>query len=131
MKAITVRQPWAHAIIYMGKDIENRARPSSYRGPLLIHAAKTMADIEYEKFVEACQNRKLGEPPTQLDLRRRLGGIIGIVDLVDCVQTSTSKWFIGPYGLVLKNPRQLPFRPWRGQLGLYNIPEADLWNDLG
>ena len=38
MKAITVRQPWAWAIVHGGKTIENRALAWSYRGPLAIHA---------------------------------------------------------------------------------------------
>ena len=35
MKAITVRQPWAYAIMHLGKDVENRTCniAGSYRGP--------------------------------------------------------------------------------------------------
>lgn len=46
MKALTVRQPWAWAIIHGGKDVENRSRNivGSYRGPLAIHAALRPAD---------------------------------------------------------------------------------------
>lgn len=47
MKAITVRQPWALHIMQSGKDVENRTRniAGSYRGPIVIHAAK-VADEE-------------------------------------------------------------------------------------
>ena len=38
MKAITIKQPWAWAIIFAGKDIENRTWHTHDRGPLLIHA---------------------------------------------------------------------------------------------
>ena len=40
MRALTVRQPWAWAIIHGGKDVENRTRnlTGSYRGPVAIHA---------------------------------------------------------------------------------------------
>ena len=38
MKALTVRQPWANAIL-QGKDVENRSRYFGHRGLLLIHAA--------------------------------------------------------------------------------------------
>jgi hypothetical protein len=38
VKALTMRQPWAWATIYGGKDVENRRRRTAYRGPLLIHA---------------------------------------------------------------------------------------------
>lgn len=40
MRIITVRQPWAWAIIHGGKDVENRVRniAGDYRGPVAIHA---------------------------------------------------------------------------------------------
>jgi len=34
VRALMVRQPWAWAIIYSGKDVENRRWRTSYRGPL-------------------------------------------------------------------------------------------------
>jgi hypothetical protein len=39
MKIITIRQPWAHLIVNGSKNIENRTWPTSYRGPVLIHAS--------------------------------------------------------------------------------------------
>ena len=33
----------------------------------------------------------------------RKGAIIGEVDIVDCVTKSTSPWFEGPFGFVLRN----------------------------
>ncbi|MCW5318373.1 ASCH domain-containing protein, partial [Nostoc sp. KVJ3] len=41
MKALSVRQPWAWAIIYALKNVETRGWPIHYRGDILIHAAKT------------------------------------------------------------------------------------------
>mgnify|MGYP001137357808 FL=1 len=40
MRAITVRQPWAWAIVFGQKDVENRSRniAGRYRGPVAIHA---------------------------------------------------------------------------------------------
>ena len=40
MRVLTVRQPWAWAIVHGGKDIENRTRnvAGAYRGPVAIHA---------------------------------------------------------------------------------------------
>jgi len=48
------------------------------------------------------------------------GAIIGVVDLVDVVQSSESRWFEGKYGFILSNPRALsrPI-PCRGRLGLW------------
>ena len=46
MRILTVRQPWAWAIIHGGKDVENRSTSiaGAYRGPVAIHAAKELAD---------------------------------------------------------------------------------------
>jgi hypothetical protein len=38
MKALTVCQPWAWAIIHAPKRIENRTWRTSHRGPLAVHA---------------------------------------------------------------------------------------------
>lgn len=46
MRALTVQQPWAWAIVYGGKDVENRTRniAGAYRGPLAIHAGLRWSD---------------------------------------------------------------------------------------
>ena len=41
MKALTVLQPWAWALIHGPKRIENRSWATYYRGPLVIHAGKS------------------------------------------------------------------------------------------
>jgi len=38
-RALSIRQPWAYAILHLGKDIENRPWRTNFRGPLLIHAS--------------------------------------------------------------------------------------------
>lgn len=50
-KALSIRQPWAHAICHLGKRVENRAwkHPPSYRGPLLIHASAGCTEAEWEE----------------------------------------------------------------------------------
>ncbi len=42
MRALTIRQPWAWAITCGLKRVENRTWSTNYRGPLLIHAGKTV-----------------------------------------------------------------------------------------
>jgi hypothetical protein len=74
MKALSIRQPWAWAIVSGLKTIENRSWQTNYRGPLLIHAAKSRADL------------RLVLPdgtavPPELDY----GCLIGSAELVDCV----------------------------------------------
>src|SRR5690348_75180 len=43
MKALTICQPYAEMIALGEKPIENRTWPTAYRGPLLIHAGKSLA----------------------------------------------------------------------------------------
>jgi hypothetical protein len=126
LKAISVRQPWAWLIIHGGKDIENRTWSSGVRGRVLIHAAKSMTHDEYD----SAWLSSFGHIPTPLpgfnDLPR--GGIVGSVEIVDCVQQSPSRWFVGDYGFVLRDPRPLSFRPMRGKLGFFEVPMEDIPN---
>jgi hypothetical protein len=39
MKAMSIKQPWVHAILHEGKDIENRSWQRSFRGWVAIHAS--------------------------------------------------------------------------------------------
>lgn len=128
-KAISIRQPWAWAIVHAGKDIENRDWPTRFRGPVCIHAAKGMTNREYEDangFVQAV----LGERPsewlmqwhgvTAAPYKLERGGIIGVAEVVDCVAVSDSPWFMGRYGFVLRNVRSVPFVPVKGALGFFD-----------
>ena len=51
------------------------------------------------------------------------GGVVGRVDLGDCVNDYDSLWFTGKFGFVMANPRPLSFLPYKGQLGLFEIPD--------
>src|SRR5438552_6363470 len=113
MKALTVRQPWAWAIVHAGKDIENRSWKSQFRGQIAIHAsAKIATDVQLPK-----RSRK--PYPHELIC----GAIIGVVDILGVVDDSRSKWFEGPYGFVLANPRPLS-KPifCKGRLSLWDLP---------
>jgi hypothetical protein len=48
MKALSIRQPWAWLVVNGWKNIENRERRFSHRGPLLIHAAAWMTPADYD-----------------------------------------------------------------------------------
>ena len=58
VRVLTVRQPWAWAIIQGGKDVENRSGPTKHRGPLLIHAGSAFEPDGYET-VERLTTRRL------------------------------------------------------------------------
>jgi hypothetical protein len=119
--ALSVRQPWAWAIIHAGKDIENRSWATKFRGRVLIHASKGMTQEEYVNFGCRALRRELPVPSFD-DLLR--GGIVGEIEIVDCVTQSKSPWFSGPYGFVLRDPRPCEFIPARGALGFFRWSDA-------
>lgn len=131
MKAISIRQPWAWLILHAGKDIENRDWHTNFRGRILVHASKGMTRDEYEDALMTAKSISLDHPfpegltlPAFDDLPR--GGIVGSVEVVDCVAASASPWFFGRYGFVLRDPKVLPFAPYKGALGLFDaeLPAA-------
>ena len=117
MKIISIRQPWASLIVQGIKDIENRTWRTHHRGPVLIHASQRLDDISESEL-----RRRFG---VKFPKYMPTGGVIGIVDVVDCVEDHDSKWFNREgFGFVLKNPRRLPFAKCPGQLGLRDAPRA-------
>lgn len=126
MKALSIRQPWAWLIMNAGKDIENRVWQTPVRGRILVHAAKGMTRDEFEDADDFAANithnyDRIGKYPVFEDLER--GGIVGSVEIVDCVRASDSPWFVGTFGFVLRDPRPLPFRPFKGALGFFEVPD--------
>lgn len=98
MRILTVRQPWAWAIIHGGKDVENRVRniAGDYRGPVAIHVGlrddEDWEDLDAHAFVGVCpfedapMHNRYGcnwcrdiAPLTW----KQQGQIIGVVDLTD------------------------------------------------
>lgn len=100
LRILTVRQPWAWAIIHAGKDVENRTRniAGDYRGPVAIHAGlqddDTLLDYGHPMaglIDPPCPHtRKTSHNSFSCDWCSRVthlryshqGHIIGIVDLV-------------------------------------------------
>lgn len=113
--ALSIRQPWAWLVVNGFKDIENRSWPIRYRGPLLIHAGLSEVDLDQAVIARIERRHKLRMPESY-----DRGGIVGVVDVVDCRRRPHSPWHHrGSVGWVLANPRQLPFRECRGSLGLF------------
>ena len=124
-KALSVRQPWAWAIMFAGKDIENRSWQAmnhglNVRGEIVIHAAKGMTRREYEDAAEFMASIDVTCPPA-IDLWR--GAVLGTVEVVDVVKESSSPWFFGPRGLVLHNAISMVPAPVKGSLGYFNWQE--------
>lgn len=123
MFALSVRQPWAWLIVAGHKDIENRSWRTGVRERVLIHAGKayTLGD----HYAHAIGLRKdFGiELPRYQELM--VGGIVGAVDIVDCVRDHPSRWKdYDSWGFVLARAELLEFRPCRGQLGFFEVPGA-------
>lgn len=145
--ATTVRQPWAEALIRLGKGIENRERHDGtvpticrLRGVVLIHAAAGCSRSEHYVATNAMRgNGVLPDgmfPPGYKELVR--GGIIGVMRAIGLVlpdgrvlidQATTPeqrnvdmRWHEpGQHGLVLVDPMRLPFVPCKGQLGPFKV----------
>ena len=122
MRIVVVKQAWAWMIVNGFKDIENRTWHTTYRGPLLIQASKhKISAAEYALHSEFARERGCTLPPKE-DLP--VGGIVGIVNLVDSVTSDLSPWFQGPVGWRLRDAHVLPFTACHGMLGIYPAPEA-------
>lgn len=121
--ALSVRQPWAWAIVHAGKHLENRswggwgADKKRKRGPICIHASSGMTRDEYEHARDFMGRYGVNCPPPA-DLVR--GAIIGTASIVDWVTKSHSFWFMGPGALVLEAMTPLPEPiPCSGALGFF------------
>ena len=51
---------------------------------------------------------------------------VGTANLTACVKESKSPWFFGDYGFELRDVMPLPFRPYKGALGFFDVPSAAL-----
>lgn len=122
MKALSILQPYAWLIAHGHKDIENRGWRTDVRGRILIHAGKTYSREDHLYFREKF---KLEWTPMILlpsyeDMPR--GAIVGEADLLDCVREHASPWKDRKsWGFVLANAKACAPRPYRGQLGFFEV----------
>ena len=121
MKALGIRQPYAWLIVQGIKDVENRSRQTHLRGPLVIHASKS---VYVEDFEEVAEYRV--DPETI-----PFGALVGVVDVVDSTTTPRSPWhYEGEHGWYLANPRRFakPI-PYKGAVGIMRVPLVVLGED--
>jgi len=88
MKCLSVRQPWAQLIVDGHKDVENRTWKTGHRGQILIHAGLRVEKGAAEYYREQATQNSVPWPE-----KLAKGGIIGVVDLVDCVDSHSSEWY--------------------------------------
>ncbi len=128
--ALSVMQPWAWLIIRPDitdpaeraaayaqgwiKDIENRTWGTKIRGRILLHTGQRIDKDAYPFLTQRFPHVPV-PPPERLET----GGILGHVDITDCVTDSPSSWFFGEYGFVLADSRPLPFKKVSGKRGFF------------
>lgn len=124
MRALTVKQPWAHHIARGDKRIENRSWDPPeflYGERFAIHAGK------------AWDKNCLHPGPSKASVS--FGAIVAVVRVVCLVRSredavrldaDQGKWFIGPVGWVLEGVRPVAPIPCPGRQKLWNLsPEQE------
>lgn len=111
MRGLSLWNPWPYAILHLEKQFENRSWPGCYyRGPLALHASKTMrlayagrtvrewmsaGLADEEDLAELIGEQAVGSRSElkEVELGRLLaqalprGAIVGVVDVIDWVAT--------------------------------------------
>lgn len=125
MRTLSIRQPWAWLIVHGHKTIENRDWDTPWRGEFLIHAGVGLVQRDYRQIQRLAKLELDIVIPDFTDLEQvPRGGIVGVAELVRVVTDSESPFFMGPFGFELRNARPLPFVPWKGQLGWFDVPRT-------
>lgn len=119
LPVLSVRQPYAWLIVNGIKTLENRSWRTHYRGPVLIHASSNPIDLNEKVLTRYGARGRVRMPPVE---DYELGGIIGYVEIVDCVQRSDSVWKNpGGWAWLLAHARPLKFRRCKGAVGFFRL----------
>lgn len=149
MKAISLWEPWATFMALGLKKNETRHWPTSYRGPLLIHAAKRKMTRAEFKTMRQIIDYKIGMGNLSYGMLYELqyGNVVCQVDLIDCQQIrheicpkicpsgvsknwkERAEYYFGNYDYgrfmwVTGNLKQFedPI-PYKGKQGFFNVPD--------
>jgi hypothetical protein len=133
MKCLSVRQPWAWAIVAGVKDVENRSWVPSPRflkvgDSFLIHASQKFDGKGYRWILENCAllGVSIDEVPARDEFA--LGAIVGVAIYGGAVDESSSPWFFGPKGWLIDRALDLVDPIFcKGALGLWDLDEAMSW----
>jgi hypothetical protein len=129
--ALSLKQPWAALVVHGLKTIEIRRWTTRRRGRILIHAARIPDDRDYGWSLV---------PPEAKETAELGGGIIGAVELTECISYRSAEqfaadqqqhlnapdWFRPPcmYGFRLRHPETLSFRRFSGNVKFFTVPVA-------
>ena len=124
-KAISVRQPWAWALIHAGKGYENRSQRwnSLDQTRVCIHASAGMSQKQYEDARDFMISIGVNNVPRPDELIR--GAVIGSVFVERIVNDSEDPWFFGPHALEVSTPyAREPKGLTKGALGSFRWQET-------
>lgn len=135
MKALSLWQPWASAIPMGLKHYETRSWSTTYRGPLVIAAAKTMKGVGTLSPCMRGDMERLMRRTSLMDLPT--GVALCVCDLVDVIDshdhpnTEISEiehlfgdWSPNRYAWKLDQIRPITITiPIKGKQGLFNCPQ--------
>lgn len=124
VRVLTVRQPHTHLLVHGSpnaglKDVENRSKPTRYRGTLLIQASAKVDQVAYTDYI--AEGVEL--PPVE---ELVTGAIIGSVQVTGCVRDSRSRWAIpGYWHWLTAAPRAAdPVIACKGQPSMFSAPDG-------
>lgn len=145
MKALTIKQPWASLIALGEKKIETRSWRTKYRGPILIHAGKSIEKGMFEfHFIQGVFEKHQIKGDNELPI----GSIIAKANLVDCLEMKETErndvcyigkvilenglvlegeelyfgdYEVGRFAWILENIEPIEPIPAKGQLSLWNF----------
>ena len=144
--AISLRQPWAGAVAFLGKDVENRSRwPFKYRGPIIIHASATTPSLEdYKRMRNLAEEDELeadlleGLDPTNEETFLaglfEMGGIVAVANLAEVFgpddevpedhPVTASPWVKEDEDYWLYFSEVVPVKPvpFKGAVGMFKVP---------
>lgn len=127
-KAITLWEPYASLISVGAKTVETRSWLTTYRGKLLIHAAKRqLTSVQKQLLVQWKEN-------FGIEVALHPGCIVAVCTLKDCVQMTPEliaqqneleialgDWKVGRYAWILENISATTPVEVRGAQGLWSI----------
>ena len=133
--ALSVRQPWAWALLYGGKTVENRTWARRARGRIWIHASSGRESRDaVEKAVSLvaqggkCNDREALEHYREHNQR---GAILGSMTLTDCHRLDeldrsdplrSNPWAYGPWLWLVTDPEPCDLWPTPGRPLLWMAP---------
>lgn len=142
MRGISMWEPWASLVAFDMKRFETRSWSTSYRGPLVIQAAKkwtgALKKIAADPVFSHCLKVGGGVELPSLDLAKTLGHLLCVVELVDVHKTENTNHLIdgmerqfgdyapGRFAWEFREVRKLNPVPFKGSQGFFFVPDSVL-----